>query len=35
MAYPMGEADKGALRLDFGRRLMLRFRGLMITSDSG
>jgi hypothetical protein len=35
MADPTGEADKGALRLDFGRRLMLQFRGSTITSDPG
>src|SRR4029450_250340 len=35
MAYPMGEADKGALRLDFDRRLMLQFRGSTITSHAG
>ena len=35
MAYPMGEADKGALQLDFDRRLMLQFRGSTITSDAG
>src|SRR6266480_592974 len=33
MADPTGEADKGALRLDFDRRLMLQFRGAVITSD--
>src|ERR1700719_4776999 len=35
MADPAGEADRGALRLDFYRRLMLRFRGSVITSDGG
>jgi hypothetical protein len=30
-----GEADSGALRLDFDRRLMLRFHGSAITSDGG
>jgi hypothetical protein len=35
MADPTGEADYGALRLDFDRRLLLRFCGSAITSDAG
>src|SRR5260370_20017491 len=35
MADPAGEADRGTLRLDFDRRLMLRFHGSAITSDGG
>jgi hypothetical protein len=35
MADPTGEADRGALQLDFDRRLMLQFRGSTITSDVG
>ena len=35
MGDPTGEADKGALRLDFDRRLLLQFRGPAITSDAG
>jgi hypothetical protein len=35
MANPIGEADSEALRLDFDRRLMLQFRGRVITSDGG
>src|SRR5271169_3818087 len=35
MADPAGEADRSALRLDFDRRVMLRFHGSVITSDGG
>jgi hypothetical protein len=35
MAGPAGKADRDALRLDFDRRLMLRFHGSAITSDGG
>src|SRR5271154_46849 len=35
MADPAGEADGSALRLDFDRRVMLRFHGSVITSDGG
>src|SRR6516225_8204238 len=35
MGDPTGEADNGPLRLDFNRRLLLRFPGSTITSDAG
>ena len=35
MANPAGESNEGALTLDFDRRLMLQFRGSVVTSDAG
>jgi hypothetical protein len=35
MAYPMGEARLGPLRVDFDRRLKLEFHGSDISSDGG
>ena len=32
---PMGEARKDALRLDFDRKLKLKFHGTKVTSDAG
>jgi len=35
VADPVGESNSGALRLDFDRRLMLRFCGSAVTSHAG
>jgi hypothetical protein len=35
MANPAGGSNDEALRLDFVRRLMLQFRGSVVTSDAG
>jgi hypothetical protein len=32
MAHPRGESGSDAVRLDFDRRLMLQFRGSLVTS---
>src|SRR5262245_8407541 len=34
MVHPRGESESDALRLDFDRRLLLQFRGCVVTSDA-
>ena len=35
MARPAGESDDEVLKLDFDRRLVVQFRGSVVTSDAG
>lgn len=35
MAHPAGELESVVVRLDFDRRLMVQFRGSVVTYDAG
>ena len=35
MAHPTGESRDGVLKLDFDRRLVVQFRGSVVSSDAG
>ena len=35
MKHPTGESNDGSLRVDFGPRVMIQFRGSVVTSDAG